>query len=846
MAKELRYNSDGVVTRVEDVGLQRVDEISHQESYRVENREFAASYAPGGTLSRAAGSRTDASGRLIETWIGSRVDGNGDIVGKHQLSQMGYDELNRPRFIKRFEEFIGGVRHRTENFAYSPDGRITTITYSHSDVDGNLADRKIIETDASGRPIRITVGRGNQTFTATAEYNEAGQLIKTTDPAGYETIYTRDGLGRVLSRSDVRGTSTWTYDDIARTVTRTAPDGTSVTTSYNVHGQPVGVTAIGINFSFAYDPRGRVVSENWGSGSRTYTYSGSYPDTVATQYATGNPVIIDTNWQGSTGRLLQQSYGGKQIEYDYNAFNEVTGMTVRDAGGGTTHGTFTFDYHNIRGTLEQTTFPNEVITQYDWNLIGELTALRTFRDGEANDPIARYGITYDGLGRRTRISAIQPQAPVFPEETSTFTHTDGVLTAVGGQGVSADGRKNLTSIPGHDSLSYDLLDRVTGVGATAHTYDAARNRLQTTRDGETTRYLQNPLSSLPDLAATMNGSNQVDTVFLHGPGGLLGGISAGGDWQIAHQDFNANIVGLTDDQAQVTASYAYTPYGRSAGATGGSDFPFQFSGGVGVVTDEPEGLVHMRARSYSPEIRQFTSGDLIPGNLARPMSLGRYNFVEGMAMGGMDPSGLFFSEWVDSQYAAPYRDTKSFLKKSYTISKNGITGKASFRQTRSQLWNLNQPELRRGGARVAAGFLEEFTIDSASRYFGRETDGNLLSVVLSDIDPRLSFLSFLAGPFEYLFDYSEAGNPKGDFTANSRYSYEFLAWIWDEELFDEFDVFNSHRESRGDFDRDQLKRKEIGPLQYKKDFADFLEFKSKHLSRRHKIRPRVSGGGGSW
>ncbi|MCI5151353.1 MAG: hypothetical protein D3916_18555 [Candidatus Electrothrix sp. MAN1_4] len=103
-------------------------------------------------------------------------------------------------------------------------------------------------------------------------------------------------------------------------------------------------------------------------------------------------------------------------------------------------------------------------------------------------------------------------------------------------------------------------------------------------------------------------------------------------------------------------AFAYTPYGLLTGTAGedGGAYPFRFAGGVGAMSD-PEGTIYMRARHYHPGQRQFLSPDLIEGSLARPQSLNRYGYVEGMALGGVDPSGLFFEGdkvvWKKRQYS---------------------------------------------------------------------------------------------------------------------------------------------------------------------------------------------------
>ncbi|NJL58592.1 MAG: hypothetical protein HC887_02010 [Desulfobacteraceae bacterium] len=183
-----------------------------------------------------------------------------------------------------------------------------------------------------------------------------------------------------------------------------------------------------------------------------------------------------------------------------------------------------------------------------------------------------------------------------------------------------------------------MLNRLTSANNTQHKYDAARNRISTTRSGVETRYLLDLEPGLPDVMATLDSNNNVQEFFIHGPGGLLASIK-NGQTRYVHQDFNHNVVAITDGTGAVKGAYAYTPMGRNAGSQG-EDFAFKFAGGVGAMTDS-EGLIYMRARYYHPGIRQFTSPDLMAGNLARPQSLARYAYVEGMALNGVDPSGAY-------------------------------------------------------------------------------------------------------------------------------------------------------------------------------------------------------------
>ena len=67
-----------------------------------------------------------------------------------------------------------------------------------------------------------------------------------------------------------------------------------------------------------------------------------------------------------------------------------------------------------------------------------------------------------------------------------------------------------------------------------------------------------------------------------------------------------------------------------------SKTPFLFNGMYGVMTDG-NGLLYMRARFYSPEIRRFVVRDVLLGRIGEGQTLNRFAFVTGRAVSFVDP-----------------------------------------------------------------------------------------------------------------------------------------------------------------------------------------------------------------
>ena len=73
--------------------------------------------------------------------------------------------------------------------------------------------------------------------------------------------------------------------------------------------------------------------------------------------------------------------------------------------------------------------------------------------------------------------------------------------------------------------------------------------------------------------------------------------------------------------------------------TGTSKVIFGYNGRDGVITDD-NGLIYMRARYYSPEMKRFINADIIPGKLSNAVTLNRFAYANGNPVSFVDPFGL--------------------------------------------------------------------------------------------------------------------------------------------------------------------------------------------------------------
>ena len=555
-----------------------------------------------------------------------------DAIERHTISWN--NELGRPASETVMTDLQDLTKKRYTIYSYRPDGLTTTI---HKPEGHDV----VIKKSAAGQLLSVTESKDDQSSTATYKYDADGNLIKITDPANEVSTFEYDRLGRMTSKTDLSGTVTWNYNDNDGIIRKSHGDGSFVEIHKDRLGQTIkSLTSDGIEFTYAYDSLGRLIHETWdgeNSGERVYAYD-KYGNV---DYIEG-PFGIKTDYAwDNMGRLTDKQYVDRTTHYTLNGLDQIQSMD-------TTAGRFNFRYQSYTGALGGIVFPNGVDTTYERNALGELIGLQTQKAGT---DIALYNLTLDGLGRRTSIDATQPLSPSLMPEDLTITHAEnGQIDTLNGLAVTHDMRGNLTQLPApyDQTLGYDTLNRLMSANSSQNSYDSHRNRIEKTENGETTRYLVDINQSLPDVLAAMDEHNKVRQEYVHGPGGLLAMVEDGTS-HFVHQDFNYNVIALTDDEGSVTDQFAYSPYGTMAGRLGNTSIPFGFAGGVGAMTDADR-LIYMRARYYHSGLRQFTSADLVPGDLMRPQSLARYGYVEGMALGGVDPSGLFIgfsTNWGD-------------------------------------------------------------------------------------------------------------------------------------------------------------------------------------------------------
>jgi RHS repeat-associated protein len=513
---------------------------------------------------------------------------------------------------------------RTWNFGSDAIGRITRATSPS----GFVTERSF---DPLGRPVSSTDPLGRQ---SEWDYDARSLLVSALLPSGSGATYTRNALGEVTEIEDPNG-SQWlrSYDTQGRVASRSDPLGNTWSYSYDDRSRVGMVDLPAGTLLLEYDGQGHLTRRLYSDGTDLV-----YGHDAVGRLTSASSLVLahdaDSSIVASNGLAMTRDPGGrvatltlapgKVLTYSYDQRNLL--IQISDWAGGTT----TFGYDNARQRTSITR-PNGVTTTYGYDVDGRL---RTIQEGA----LASTTLNRDAAGRIRSAVRNAPLLPLFsgvPDATQSYdaasqvaTHTHDVLGRV-----TDDGTR---------SYVWDLAGRLVsyqqGASTTAALYDGLGYRIARVRGGTTRSYVWNYGLGIPVVNVERQNGSDLRYYVTTPEGALLYSIEAAGNTRRDyHYDEMGNTHFLTGSAGQVIASYAYDPYGRPLGATGGLDNPFTWQGQLGVV-DDGNGLYSMRSRIFDSALGRFLSRD--PIDSIEPLRIAPYVYALANPQENIDPLGL--------------------------------------------------------------------------------------------------------------------------------------------------------------------------------------------------------------
>jgi len=509
-----------------------------------------------------------------------------------------------------------------------------------------LERRTEMIVDANGRLLEET---DNLERVTKATWTTRGEMESATDGEDEETTYLYDASGNREKLTNRRGHDyIFVYDDAHRLTSTTTPSLKVTNTTYFDNNLVHTVKEPSLETTtFAYNGKNLVSSKTDPEGVISYGYDDSGLLETVTE---GTEVITRTyDERGRLETLLTAD--GDLLKYKYDLNNNLSKITYPDNKE--------VDYtYNSRNLLKTVTDWNNRVTTYYYDRLGRLDGVTRpngtgctmlydaagqllHRKENAGGKLFSYlRFKYDDVGQIEN----RFRAPIFnsgwqqPDVTATYDDDNRLLT-FDGQSIVHDDDGNMTTGPvrpdsGNLTLVYNSRNQLESADGVSYTYDAeGRRRTITDNEGETRDVIDS--SAAMSRLLVRHHPDESKTFYVYGLG-LLYEVDEVENTKTFHFDQVGSTIARTDDSGAVIGRAEYSAYGLLVRAEGDMETPFLYNGQAGIQTD-PNGLLNMRARYYSPYVMRFLNADPIGFSGGQNW----FAYADGNPISSSDPFGLF-------------------------------------------------------------------------------------------------------------------------------------------------------------------------------------------------------------
>lgn len=594
----------------------------------------------------------DAKGNVFTT----SYDANGNVIKTtdakgNTISETKYNCLNLPITIT---DAMG----KAITYTYTARGKVKSVVDS-------MNHRSEFTYNSRGQNTSV---RDANNSTSTAEYDLLGNVTRIAGPLGGATNYTYDNMGRLVSETTAsNGKVSYTYNELNIRKKLTNARGQVRQFFYDSMGRITGYSTPEGTVNYTYDANGNVLSVTDSKGKITRSYDAlnrvasctdTYGKTIRYEYDAGGNLVkliypdntaVTYEYDANHNLIRVTDWANRVTAYTYDVNNRVIGVvkpngtvtttvydsmqrvisTVEKTASGTVISGFEYTYDELSRIISEKVLANSTEMCYTYDNLSRVTS-RTTKNASNNTVISKESYTYDAAGNLT-------DAP-----DSCFQYdTNNRLVVFNGGSVSYDMDGNMLS-NGKKSFTYDSANRLITAGGHTYTYNAEDVRIRNLCADEDTTYTYNTNSRISQLL--MMTTNGIVTKYVYGRG--LIGEETNSVFKTYHFDCRGSTIAITDASGKVTDTYAYDTYGKQISKTGTSSVILGYNGRDGVVTDK-NGLVYMRARYYSPDMRRFVNADIVAGSISSAVTLNRFAYANGNPVSFTDPFGLWgMPSWV--------------------------------------------------------------------------------------------------------------------------------------------------------------------------------------------------------
>lgn len=547
----------------------------------------------------------------------------------------------------------------TVQYSYHPFGELHQVT----DAESRLTT---ISIDARGLKTAMTEpSMGAWSY----QYNVFGELASQTNALSQATTLTYDQAGRLRTRQEVEGTSTWTYYQSGtgtkgRLHTAVFQTGTQYqeSHSYDALGRPtqLAMTLDGTSHltNASYDSQGRLAELTYPTSTSGYRFKVQYQydSSGHLSRAVNGLATTQTLWQrvevDALGRDVVAQFGNGLFEE--RVADQASGH-LKSAKVGTTSG----------GT-------NRMNLSYQWDKVGNLTSRSDLAQSKTET------FSYDALHRlktahlngTSTLSVNYSAGGRITSKSDVGSYTYGnvnkpyAVTAAGGASYGYDANGRMTSRGGAAITwySYDLPKKIDyGTGGSAVSseffYGTGRARYkQLRRAGSSVISTIYYVGSLYERETAGSTTTHRHHIFAGGQAiGQMTRTQAGvNSFEYFHRDHQGSVTKVTNASGSVIQSLSYDAFGKRRNAdwstdTAGNRFNdshFTKQGYTGHEHLDNVRLIHMNGRVQDPTLGRFISPDPHVPDPRRSQGFDRYGYVYNNPLKYTDPSGFFPAQLI--------------------------------------------------------------------------------------------------------------------------------------------------------------------------------------------------------
>jgi RHS repeat-associated protein len=529
-------------------------------------------------------------------------------------------------------------------------GRVTELQYD------SLGRRTVLIDPDTGKRVR--------------SYNAFGEVRDETDAQPAKTTYVPDVLGRVATKMDKDGLTTFTWDTATNGIGKLAQT----------------MSPSGVKRQFFYDSNGRMYRELWTVDNVKYQ--------------------LDYAFDPISGRISKVTYpetpGSTRLAVK-NSYDSNSGRLSKVEKEGATKPYWNLAATEVDGTVKQEVFGNDVATNYTSSLVtGRLMGIASTKAGSSlrqwqyaylpDGNLQRRSnlkdsqherFEYDNLDRIRRWAAADVKGKPLSGGWSVNYNIDDFGSLVdrnfvagsttGGTSQNAhftvdpnshrvtasslwsgtysyDANGNQTGRPDNETVVYtafDLPKKITGSRPADFSYDASGVRAK--KQKSTTNYT---IYVAGLYEKRVNGSSKEHVFYVMGPRGPVAQVTrpegASEETRYLHSDRLGSMDTVTSSGGTVLESTKRDPYGNAFTNFNQPKLPTGITasankvrlGFTGHEQDDELGMINMRGRMFDPRLGRFLTPDPHLGVPLRGLSFNRYSYVANNPLRSIDPTGF--------------------------------------------------------------------------------------------------------------------------------------------------------------------------------------------------------------